>query len=105
MGQRAFQDELLAEIHAGLDGTGSDMAEYRAPAASSFVPSRVFMKYESEVLGEFGQIVGYRTEADFMTADVDPKVKGTLRVDGADYVLTDKLFERDGIARWVVRRG
>jgi hypothetical protein len=105
MGLRAFQDELLADIHAGLDGVGADTAEYRAPGADSFVPARVFMRYDSEVLGEFGQITGYRTEADFLTADVDPKVKGALRVEGADYVLTDKLYERNGIASWVVRRG
>ena len=103
MGQRAFNDEMLAEIHEALDGELADTGGYRAPGATTFVPCRVFMDYGSEVRGEFGQIIAHRIEADFLLADVDPAVKGTLKVEEVDYLLTDKLYERDGVARWVVR--
>ena len=103
MGQRAAMDDFLGELHEALDGVLADTGSYRAPVSATWVPSRVFMNYGSEVRGEFGQIIGHRIEADFLTADVDPAVKGTLKVEGVDYVLTDKLYERDGVARWVVR--
>lgn len=105
MGQRAFNAEHLAEIHAALEDSLADIGGYRAPGATTFVECRVFVDYNSEVLGEFGQIVGHRIEVDFLLSDVEPAVRATLRVEGIDYQLTDKLFEKSGIARWVVRRG
>ena len=103
MGQRAAMAEFLGELHEALDGVLADTAGYRAPRAATFADCRVFMAYDSEVRGEFDQIIGHRTEVDFLLSDVTPVVKGTLKVEGKDYVLTDKLFEKDGIARWVVR--
>lgn len=106
MGQRASTAEMLSEIHDVLDDAGlADIGGYRAPGATSFVDCRVFMEYGSEVRGEFNQIIGHRVEVDFLLSDVDPVVKSTLKVEGVEYLLTDKLYEKDGIARWVVRRG
>ena len=104
MGQRAFNAEHLASIHAAMDGVLADTGGYRAPGASTFVDCRVFVDYETEVRGEFDQIIGHRIEVDFLLSDVSPAVRATLKVDDIDYVLTDKLFEKSGIARWVVRR-
>lgn len=103
MGQRAAMAEFLGELHEALDGVLADTAGYRAPAAVGFVECRVFMRYDSEVVGEFGQIIAHRTEVDFLLSDVTPAVRGTLKVEDRDYVLTDKLFDREGISRWVVR--
>lgn len=106
MGQREDTRAADADMHeAFMDAGFGEVGSYRAPGAAEYVPVRVLVRYGTQVLGEFQQIVGYRDEVDFLLADVTPQARGTLQVDGQTLTLTDKVREDESASRWVVRRG
>lgn len=105
MGQRAETRAADADMHEAFADVGvGELGSYRAPGGAAFVPVRVIVRYGTQVLGEFQQIVGYRDEVEFLLADVTPQTKGTLQVDGQTLTLTDKVREDASVSHWVVRR-
>lgn len=100
---------LDADLHAAFAGAGFafDSGVYRAPGIVPPTPGttcRGYVDLGTQVLGEFGQIIGRRDEITFLLPDVTPANKGTVEVDGVRYMLTDKVSDDEGQSRWVVRR-
>ena len=105
MSQKAALAALDTSIHAAFAGAGlADSGLYTAPGGETAVACRVYVDRDVQLRGEFGQIVGKRTEVAYLRADVTPVRGGTLVVDGDTFVNVEPIEGSDGsIDRWLVR--
>jgi hypothetical protein len=105
MSQKDFLRDMDARLHAGFVGAGlADAGQYTAPGGGAAVPARVYVDRDVLVRGEFGQVVGKRTEVAYLLEDCSPERSGQLVVDGDIFVNVDQVDTSDSsLSRWVVR--
>lgn len=105
MSQRATIARLDAELHAAFVTAGfADSASYKA-GADAPIACRVYVDRDMQVRGEFGQVIGRRTEIAILRADIASPAKGAqVTVDGEVFVLVEQTEDSDSsLSRWVVR--
>jgi hypothetical protein len=108
MSQRAFLQQIDADIHAALAEAGmADTGTYTAPGElSEPVPARCYVNKSGQSAGEYAPTFGARITIDILREDVPaPQVGATVIVDGDTFVLEAPVVERrdDGLTGWVVR--
>lgn len=99
--------QMDADLHAAFADAGlADSGHYTAPGANFDTPVAIYIDRAVQVMGEFGQLVGRRTEIGIVHGAVTPAQKGRVYVpdEPATYELGDKLTDDGSLSRWVVRR-
>lgn len=108
MTQRDTLRAMDATLHGALAMAGlADVVGYTAPGPGGAVTVgvRVYVDREAQVFGEFGQLIGTRTEVKYLLADVVPAKGGRITVDGETLINDDKVADDGALQTWVVRRG
>ena len=106
MSQRAFLQELDADLHAAFADAGIAETAFYTDATIIAKSCRVYVNRDAQTTGEFGEVSGPRVVCEIFRADVaSPKAGATLILDDESFVLDAKFSEDESLSRWVVRRG
>lgn len=93
--------DAAAAIHQAL----GEQATYTHPGGGAGVPCRVVLYRDSALLGEYGQIIERRTEADILSTEVENPQRGAiLAVAGTSYIVRGTAFtdSDSGISRVIL---
>jgi len=95
--------DLDAKIFAGMMRSGlADDAAYTEGTGSP-MPCRVIVKRDTQIIGEYGQVVGERTTVSFLRAEVPtPKRSATVTVGTDSWTLESKQHEDESVSEWIV---
>lgn len=108
MSQRAFLDDLDADIHAAfLSADMADQGQY-TPESGAPVACDVYVDRSTQDIGDLGQLRGSRTEVAYLLRSMSPTVpapRGVLVVDGETLTNINEISNDGSLSRWVVRRG
>jgi predicted naringenin-chalcone synthase len=94
-----------ARIVGTFAATGmADPAIYAASigALGTLPNCTVVLDREVQVLGEFGEVIGFRTVAAFLRSEVSPAVGGALRIGAETWTLEKKSSEDESLSEWVL---
>jgi hypothetical protein len=104
MSQVATLRSLDARIMAALGRYGAaDVGVYVSKDTQTTVnPCSVYLDRDVQTVGDFGQVIGQKTHATFLLAEVTPQQGGRFTLGAEVWKLDTELSRDESRSRWAV---
>lgn len=94
-----------AKIFASFARAGFADAAVYTPISGRPVNCTVVIDRQIAVLGDIGEVVGYKTAATFKRSEVQPQVGATLTIGSETWTLEKKSSEDESLSEWILNNG